>query len=81
MPTHNIPDANKDNRHTGSTFLLLDLDADNDKDLVLGDVDYSNLIELVNGGDSDSAYMISQDTVFPSYNKPVNLMSMPAAHT
>ncbi len=66
-------------RHTGSTFLLLDLDADEDKDLILGDVDYSNLIELINGGDSDSAYMISQDTLFPSYNKPVNLFSMPAA--
>ncbi len=70
---------NNDNRHTGSTFLLLDLDGDNDKDLVLGDVDYPNLIELINGGDQDSAYMISQDTSFPSYNKPVNLMSLPVA--
>ncbi len=71
------PIQNKDTRHTGSTFLLLDLDADNDKDLVLGDVDYPNLIELVNDGNPDSAYMISQDTAFPSYNKPVNLISMP----
>ncbi len=66
-------------RHTGSTFLLLDLDADQDKDLILGDVDYPNLVELINGGNTDSAFMISQDTVFPSYNKPVNLFSMPAA--
>lgn len=73
---------NKDsgkNRHTGSTFCLLDLDGDDDKDLVLGDVDYPNLIELINGGNADSASMISQDTAFPSYNKPVNVFSMPAA--
>lgn len=66
-------------RHTGSTFLLLDLDGDNDKDLLLGDVDYPNLIQLINGGNPDSAYMISQDTAFPSNDKPVNLFSMPAA--
>ncbi|MCB2219078.1 MAG: T9SS type A sorting domain-containing protein [Bacteroidetes bacterium] len=67
------------NRHTGSTFLLIDLDADNDKDLVLGDVDYPNPIQLINGGDINEAFMISQDPAFPSYDKPVNLFSMPAA--
>jgi len=67
------------NRHTGSTFLLLDLDSDEDKDLVLGDVDFPILIELINGGTVDSAHIISQDTLFPSYNKPVNLFSMPVA--
>lgn len=66
-------------RHTGSTFLLIDLDADNDKDLLLGDVDYPGLIGLTNGGTPDSAYMVNQDTAFPSYNKPINLFSMPAA--
>ena len=66
-------------RHTGSTFLLIDLDGDADKDLILGDVDYPNLVELINGGTPDSAYMISQDTLFPSYNIPVNVFSMPAA--
>ncbi len=65
-------------RHTGSTFLALDLDADNDKDLLIGDVDYPNLVQLINGGNPDSAHIISQDTLFPSYNKAVNLFSMPA---
>ena len=71
--------SNNRNRHTGSTFLLIDLDADNDKDLVLGDVDYPNLIELINGGDENEAFMISQDQNFPSYDKPISLFSMPAA--
>jgi len=74
-----LPEPDKDNRHTGSTFLLLDLDGDSDKDLLLGDVDYPNLIQLANGGNSDSAYITGFDTLFPSYDKPVNLFSMPVA--
>lgn len=66
-------------RHTGSTFLLIDLDHDNDKDLLLGDVDYPNMIHLENGGTSDNAVMTGTDTLFPSYDKPVNLFSMPVA--
>jgi hypothetical protein len=73
-----IIEDNRTNRHTGSTFLLLDLDNDADKDLLLGDVDYPNLVELINGGDSEDAYMTSYDTLFPDYDKAVNLFSMPA---
>jgi len=75
----NIIMAGNRSRHTGSTFLLLDLDDDADLDLLLGDVDYPNPIELINGGNSDEAFMVSQDPDFPSYNKPVRLFSMPAA--
>lgn len=65
-------------KHTGSTFLVTDLNGDGVKDLVLGDVDFPDLISLINGGTPDSAHMISQDTLFPSYSKPVNLFSFPA---
>jgi hypothetical protein len=64
-------------RHAGSTLLAQDMDADGDKDLIIGDVDYATLIGLVNGGTLDSAHMVSQDTLFPAYDVPVNLMSMP----
>ncbi|MCD4773294.1 MAG: T9SS type A sorting domain-containing protein [Bacteroidales bacterium] len=69
----NIFSNNKD-RHSGSTFLVIDLDGDDDKDLILGDVDYPNLMKLVNGGTSDDAYMISLDTAFLSiwqYSMPL----------
>ena len=77
---YNSTNPEKDGyRHSGSTFLMIDLDGDADKDLLLGDVDYPNFVELINGGTPDSAYMISQDTSFPSYDNPVNLFSMPVA--
>lgn len=69
----------KTERHTGSTFFIIDLDGDEDKDLVLGDVDYPNLIQLINDGTSDEAYIVSQDAAFPSYDIPIDLFSMPLA--
>ena len=76
-PENDFLKNKKTNRHTGSTFLLLDLDNDNDKDLLLGDVDYPNLVELINGGSPEEAYITSFDTIFPSYDKAINLFSMP----
>ena len=66
-------------RHTGSTFLLLDLDADNDKDLLLGDVDYPGLFALINGGTKDNALITSFDTLFPRESSAIRIFSMPAA--
>ena len=63
--------------HTGSTFLLLDLNADSLTDLVLGDVDYSNVVSMINGGTPDSAHMVSQDTAFPAGTIPLDLVSFP----
>jgi len=64
-------------RHVGSTLLYYDFTGDGIKDLILGDIDFPNLILLTNGGTSDSAYMISQDAHFPNNTAPVNLFSMP----
>ncbi len=69
----------RNHRHTGSTFLVTDLDADGDKDLILGDVDYPNLIMLENGGTPEDAYMISQDPYFPSNTEKAWIFSMPSA--
>jgi hypothetical protein len=66
-------------KHTGSTMLLYDSNNDSLMDLVLGDVDYMNLVLLTNAGTRDTAHMGAKDTLFPSNSKPVNLVSFPLA--
>jgi len=67
-------------KHTGSTLLSINLNGDELMDLVLGDVDYFNLIGLVNGGTVDSAHIISQDTLYPVNTTPINLVTFPVAN-
>ncbi len=67
-----------DGLHAGSTFMIFDEDADNDMDVVLGDLAFDVLNKLTNGGDSELAYITDQDTTFPSYDKPYDLPAFPA---
>lgn len=67
----------KPNRHTGSTMSAHDMNGDGLVDLVLGDMDYPQLVLLYNGGTADTAEMTTMDTCFPSSSVPVNLYSMP----
>ena len=58
-------------KHSGSSLLTMDVDANNTKDLILGDVSFNNLILLINGdttSDLTSSFIISQDTAFPKNN-------------
>ena len=41
--------ANIKQKHSGSTLLAIDVDDDNDKDLILGDISYNNLVALMQG--------------------------------
>jgi len=66
-------------RHTGSTFLLLDLDQDTVQELLLGDIDYPGLYALNNDGSRYNAHIGSYDTLFPSSTEKVELFSFPAA--
>ena len=73
-------DSKSNVKHTGSTLLSLNLNGDTLMDLILGDVDFFNLISLVNGGTQDSAHIISQDTAFPFYTNSVELVTFPVAN-
>jgi len=66
-------------RHTGSTFCMLDLNEDGVQDLLLGDVDYPGLYALINGGTKTEAVITAFDTLFPDLGEPIRLFSMPAA--
>jgi hypothetical protein len=70
-------ETEKDPKHVGSTLLTIDLNNDGVKDLLTGGINFPNLIALYNGGTRDSAHMISVDTLFPSYSKPVHLYDFP----
>ncbi len=70
----------KNFKHSGSTLLAEDFNGDGLKDLIIGDVDYSNLIKLTNTGSVSKAKMTIQDTMFPLLNKPVKLYSFPLAN-
>ncbi|MBN2745113.1 MAG: T9SS type A sorting domain-containing protein [Bacteroidales bacterium] len=66
-------------KHTGSTILPINLNGDTLMDILLGDVDFFTLNALTNGGSRLKAHIISQDTVFPSYDTTINLVSFPLA--
>ena len=69
--------VNKDDfRHRGATFAVRDLTGNGLPDLLLADVDYPGLTLLKNGGTTENALMVSQETHFP-LNEPVYLRSMP----
>ena len=57
--------SNAKQKHAGSTLLAIDVDNDNDKDLVLGDISFNNLNLLINGGDNQNAIMVAVDSAFP----------------
>lgn len=76
---HGNDNLSEDPKHTGSTLLLHDLNADGLPDLTIGDVDFSTLVHLSNGGTLSDALITSQTTDFPNSDNPVNLNTFPAA--
>jgi hypothetical protein len=65
--------------HAGSTLLTFDMDNDGDKEVVLGDISFTNLNLVVNGGNASKAFMTSQDVAFPKNTESVDLPLFPAA--
>ena len=64
-------------RHVGSTMTMTDFNHDGLDDLILGDIDFAQVILLTNGGTQQEALMVAQTTDFPNAVNPVNLFSMP----
>ncbi len=59
----------KDNPHAGSTVLTMDLNGDGIKEMILGDLNSDNLVQLDNGGTMEDAYITDQDANFPIYDE------------
>jgi hypothetical protein len=81
MPGTYYADSNiiRNERHTGSTLLLHDMDDNGLIDLLLGDVDYPGLYALYNTGTLADAYVGFADTIFPQNTEKIDLFSMPVA--
>ena len=71
-----------DKAHSGSTVLALDYDGSGVQDLIIGDVAYSNMNLLINGGTAPNtnSLMISVDPAFPSNSTPIAINLFPAAY-
>ncbi len=65
--------------HSGSTQLLIDLDGNGQKDMLVGDVSCNNLAAFFNKGTNSQAKFDSFVGNFPTSN-PVNLYVFPAAY-
>lgn len=72
--------AEQRNRHSGSVLTPIDMGCDGDMDLLNGDLLGQNMLFLENGGTPDSAYITAQDSLFPSYDVPVDLQNLPASY-
>jgi hypothetical protein len=59
--------------HSGSCLECINIQNDGDQDLILGDVSYSMITFLRNGGTSSYAVIDQVDDSFPIYNTPLNV--------
>ena len=80
VPNPELPQESAPKAHAGSTVLALDYDNSGVLDLILGDVSYTNMILLINGGTipNSNSDMVSMSTNFPSNTTPVNMQLFPA---
>ena len=64
-------------KHIGSTITILDLNGDQQKDLLVGDISCSQIFRLDNIKSSVKAQFAGYDTLFPK-SKPINFAVFPA---
>ncbi len=74
------PDDNRSGVHAGSTIAIFDGDADGDKDIILGDISFFNLIYAENEPSNGMAWIVDQDCEYPSGDIPADIVAFPAAY-
>lgn len=66
--------------HAGSCLVCLDMDADGDKDAIIGDISYCTMNMVTNGGNPDTANMTVDDPNFSSTDVTVNQVLFPCPY-
>ncbi len=74
-----ITDSRNGGLHAGSTLLTFDDNNDGDKECILGDLNFPNLIYLHNAGTNDDSYVDMQDCNYPEYDVPALVQTFPTA--
>lgn len=64
--------------HAGSALLAWDTDGDQDQDLLLSDVSFTQINHLTNGGTNSEALIIQQQFPFPNNTLPIDISTFPA---
>lgn len=77
-----VSSENRAARHAGSTLLAIDIDDSGVLDLVVGDVAFTNMNLLINGGTAvnTNSAMISIEQNFPANTTPVDIQLFPAGY-
>lgn len=78
-PLDETNDDRSSERHSGSCTLCADLNGDTLRDLILGDISFSNITYLENGGTLQLADMVAQEANFPSYTTAVSTPLFPCS--
>jgi len=65
--------------HAGSCLECIDIDRDDDKEVVIGDISATNSVMVRNGGTPQSALGDSVDANYPSYDSSVAMAIFPCA--
>jgi len=79
-PNNGLSEEQDGRAHAGSAITPIDLNGDGVMDLLLGDIGFNNVVGLTNGGTVESGLMTSSDTLFPSYDVPVDLALFPSSY-
>lgn len=73
------PDNSISDRHAGSTLCPYDENNDGALEVLIGDVSFTNINSLKNGGTAADAWITQQDTFFPGNSVSVDIPIFPAA--
>ncbi|MCB0651825.1 MAG: T9SS type A sorting domain-containing protein [Saprospiraceae bacterium] len=73
-------DESVEERHSGSTLLTFDRNNDGKKELSLGDISFSNIILLNNGGNCGEAWFNAQEGNFPAEDVAVDIPVFPSSY-
>lgn len=74
------PGTGSDNRHSGTSLCVLDLNGDKLNDLIIGDIGSSRLTGLVNRGTPEKAHITEKITDFPNAEEKGQISDFVAAY-